>query len=72
MTLLQEASLDDKFNAQMRKIQVAIELLEMIADDLIDSENTKPVQSQVRMVEVAAKDLDHLAKKLQSGLQVRK
>jgi hypothetical protein len=72
MKLLQEASLDDKFNVQMGKIQDAIEKLGMIADDLIDSDTTKPVMSQVRMVEVASKDLQHLAEKLQAGQRVRK
>lgn len=72
MTLLQEASLDDKFNVQMGKIQVAIELLEMIADNLIDSETTKPLMSQVRMAEVASKNLQRLAEKLQAAQRVRK
>jgi hypothetical protein len=57
MTLISEAAADDQFNSQMDKVQQAIIKLEaLLKTDFV------PVQSQVRMVEVAQDDLAALVK----------
>lgn len=57
MTLISEAAADDQFNSQMDKVQQAIIKLEVLMKtDFV------PVQSQVRMVEVAQDDLAALVK----------
>ena len=57
MTLISEAAADDQFNSQMDKVQQAIINLEaLLKTDFV------PVQSQVRMVEVAQDDLAALVK----------
>lgn len=57
MTLISEAAADDQFNTQMDKVQQAIIKLEaLLKTDFV------PVQSQVRMVEVAQDDLAALVK----------
>ena len=58
MKLISEAALDDKFNAQMGKIQTAL-------DKLLDSTlefggDTKPVQSQKSMINQAIRDLEKI------------
>jgi hypothetical protein len=65
MKLLQEASVDEKFNAQMGKIQDAIQKLEQLCGQF-ETEKVRPVRSQYRMAEIAAEDLVKLAAKIKS------
>lgn len=65
MKLIQEAALDDQFNTQMDKIQQAIIKLEALAQSF-NKEQHWPVRTQVRMLEVASKDLDKLAMHFQA------
>lgn len=60
--LLKEAALDDKFNAQMGKIQDAISKLNDIVDQMTGM--TKPVASQKLAVRHAAEDLKTLLEKM--------
>jgi hypothetical protein len=56
MKLLNEASIDDQFNTQMNKIQLAIMKLEKLALGFGDG-GVKPVKSQQSALADAASDL---------------
>lgn len=63
--LIQEAELDDRFNAQMKKVQDAIGKLNDIVDDMKKPGSmTKPVASQKTQVRLAADDLKRLWERL--------
>jgi hypothetical protein len=65
MSLIQEANTDDTFNTQMGKIQDAIERLEKLLPQFVPPH--RPVNTQIRMVEVAAEDLTKLAASLKAA-----
>jgi hypothetical protein len=56
MKLIQEANADDMFNAQMMKIQDAVERLEKLVQQI-----DLPVNSQIRALEYSAEDLKRMA-----------
>lgn len=63
MTLLNEASIDDKFNTQMGKIQQAIEKLDKLALEYGDG-GVKPVPSQKSALTAAVADLTMIKAKM--------
>lgn len=64
--LLQEATLDEKFNNEMRKIQGAIDNLQVILDQMKDpSAMSKPTPIQRMQLRYAAEDLKKLHEKSQ-------
>lgn len=68
MKLINEASADDQFNAQMDKIQQAIVKLE----NLVQGGKFEPLASQIMMVDVAASDLVKLSANLDLHAHISK
>jgi Skp family chaperone for outer membrane proteins len=59
--LIQEAALDDRFNAQMKKIQDALDRLnDIVAEMQKPGSMTKPTATQQMQVKYAAQDLKEL------------
>ena len=62
MKLLQEISIDDKFSAQLGKIQDAVQQLEKLTTKF--GPINRPVGTQINAIELAAEDLQRLALEL--------
>lgn len=64
--LIQEAQLDDRFNAQLKKVQGAIDALHLIIDQMKEPGSmTKPTATQRMQLRYAAEDLKKLHEKSQ-------
>ncbi len=59
--LIQEATLDDAFNAQMKKVQDAVRKLDDVIDEMKKPGSmTKPTKTQLMQLRYAAEDLKRL------------
>lgn len=67
-TLLQEATIDDRFNAAMKKVQDGIDKLQDITKEF-SPRYPRPVKSQLMAVEVAIEDLEKVKKEIESILK---
>lgn len=67
-SLLQEATIDSRFNAAMAKVQDGIEKLEAISKEF-SPRYPRPVKSQQLALEVAIKDLEKIKKTIDDILK---
>ena len=66
MKMLQEASLDEAFNTQMKKVQDAIDKLNGIVDKMqADGSMNKLTRTQLMQLRYAAEDFKKLQEKAQ-------
>ncbi len=58
--MVQGVQLDTRFNASMKRVQKAIEDLQMVADDFRDLSDAKPIDSQLAQLRYAAEDFKRI------------